>query len=91
MTDTTINTDDRLLSRLRIAGWSAVAFLIALPALAMAAGAEGVDWGSEDFIAAAILLGGSGLVVETLVRVSDDWSYRIGAVLMTFGALFTLA
>ena len=82
--------DDRLLRILRIIGWSLVAFLIALPAIAMASGAEGVDWGSEDFIAATILLGGSGLVVEGLVRVSRDWSYRIAAVLITFGTLFTL-
>ncbi|WP_343345138.1 hypothetical protein WJT74_11765 [Sphingomicrobium sp. XHP0239] len=90
MNDVMIDKDDRLLSRLRLAGWGLVGFLIALPAIAMAAGAEGVDWNGGDFIAAAILLGGAGLVVEALVRLSRDWSYRIGAGLMTFGALFTL-
>ena len=82
--------DDRLLKTLRLFCWGAVAFLIALPALAMAAGLEGVDWGPEDFIAATILLGGAGLITEALVRVSRDWNYRIAVALMTFGALFTL-
>lgn len=90
MTDRTMPDDDSLLKKLRIIAWALVAFLIALPAIAMAAGAEGVDWGSEDFIAATILLGGAGLVVEALVRVSRDWCYRIAAVLVTFGALFTI-
>ncbi|MEN3972742.1 hypothetical protein WJS89_08695 [Sphingomicrobium sp. XHP0235] len=82
--------DDRLLKTLRPIAWALVAFLVALPAIATALGAEGVDWGSEDYIAAAILLGGAGLVVELLVRVSRDWNYRIAALLVTSGALFTL-
>ena len=91
MTDHSLPADDdRLLKILRILCWGAVAVLIALPALAMAAGADGVDWGPEDFIAATILLGGAGLVTEALVRVSRDWNYRIAVGLMTFGALFTL-
>ncbi|WP_265587642.1 hypothetical protein [Sphingomicrobium arenosum] len=89
MTDLSLSGDDRLLKILRIIAWSLVAVLLALPAIAMAGGAE-VQWGPEDFIAATLLLGGSGLVVELLVRVSRDWNYRIAAVLATFGALFTL-
>jgi hypothetical protein len=54
-------------SRLRLALWSFAAFLLLLPAVAMQVTRE-VGWGPEDFLAAAVLIGGAGLGVELAVR-----------------------
>lgn len=48
--------------------WAGIAALLALPAIAMQFTAE-VNWGPEDFAAAAILLGGTGLALEVAARV----------------------
>jgi hypothetical protein len=62
----------------RILGWSIIAGLVALPAVAMRFTAE-VNWTGSDFVFAAVLLGGVGLAFEMAVRASGAWAYRAGA------------
>lgn len=52
---------------LRIGGWAFAAGLLLLPLLAMQVTDE-VNWGSEDFVAAALLLGSIGLALEAIMR-----------------------
>lgn len=54
-------------SRLRLALWGLAGFMLLLPAVAMQVTPE-VNWGAEDFLAAAVLIGGAGLAVELAVR-----------------------
>lgn len=72
---------------LRVAGWSLVAILLLLPAVAMYAGVDGVLWTASDFVVAAILLGGTGLLIEITVRISKNWAFRGG---MAMGILTSL-
>lgn len=74
------NTEQRraLLDPWRMVGWGMIAGLIALPAVAMQFTSE-VDWGSEDFIFAFVMLGSVGLAFELAVRASGSWAYRGGA------------
>ncbi len=48
---------------IRRTGWSLAAAILVLPAIAMQFTRE-VNWGPGDFLAAALLLGGTGLVLE---------------------------
>ena len=74
------NTKQRraVLDPWRMVGWGMIAGLIALPAVAMQFTSE-VDWGSEDFIFAFVMLGSVGLAFELAVRASGSWAYRGGA------------
>ena len=54
-------------SRLRFALWSFAGLLLLIPAVAMQFTAQ-MNWGREDFLAAAVLIGGAGLGVELAVR-----------------------
>lgn len=67
------------IGRLRVVGWSLVAVLLLLPAIAMLFTDE-VDWSGGDFLFAAVLLGGTGLLVELVVRRRGDNAFRAGAV-----------
>lgn len=78
------------LQKLRVAGWTMVALLLLLPAAAMGLQVEGVAWGPEDFIIATILLVGTGLAIEALVRISDNTAYRLGAALGVLTTLFMI-
>ena len=80
-----MNEAERWIQRLRVIGWSTVAIILLLPAIGMQFSEE-VDWSAGDFLFAAILLGGTGLLVELVVRRSQNNAYRAGAVL----ALITL-
>jgi hypothetical protein len=51
----------------RIIGWGLAAGLLLAPLLAMQF-TSAVNWGAEDFLAAALLLGGAGLALEATVR-----------------------
>jgi hypothetical protein len=62
----------------RIAGWSAAAGLLLLPAAAMQVTQE-VRWTAADFVFAGIMLGGVGLLAELAVRASGRGSYRAAA------------
>ena len=64
----------------RIAGWGFAAALIVTPAVAMQFTSE-VKWTPLDFVFAAVLIGGTGLLIELAVRKSRDWAYRGGAAL----------
>ncbi|MFN3458436.1 MAG: hypothetical protein ACK4Z8_12745, partial [Novosphingobium sp.] len=67
---------------LRPAGWSAAAFLLLLPMVGMVFEDRlhwGVNWTAGDFLAAAVLLGGTGAALEVAVRLSGNLAYRAGA------------
>jgi hypothetical protein len=71
-------------SRWRRTGWSLAGAVLLVPLVAMAFTKE-MNWGAEDFVAAALLLGGVGLAFEVAVRVTRSTLGRvlIGAVLLT--------
>ena len=73
---------------IRIILWGAVAFLLILPAVAMRFTDE-VDWTASDFVFAAVMFGGTGLLLELTVRASPSWSYR-GGVALALAATFLL-
>jgi len=72
----------------RIAGWGFAAALIVTPAVAMQFTSE-VKWTALDFVFAAVMIGGTGLLIELAVRASGKWSYRGGA-LLALAAAFLL-
>ena len=47
--------------------WGLGGLLLLLPAAAMQFTSQ-VSWGAEDFLAAAVLIGGAGLAIELAVR-----------------------
>ncbi len=73
---------------LRIIGWSAAAVILVLPLIFMQFTNE-VDWTFSDFVFAAIILGGIGLLFEFLIRRSDDDAYRTG-VIVALATMFLL-
>ena len=75
-----MNTNGRLWNRLRLVGWSLAVLILLLPAVAMLFTDE-VNWSTGDFIFAAIILGGIGLLFELAMRQSRDDAYRTGALL----------
>jgi hypothetical protein len=64
----------------RIAGWGFAAALIVTPAVAMQFTSE-VKWTLFDFAFAAVMIGGTGLLIELAVRTSRNLAYRAGAAL----------
>lgn len=80
--NTTIGTerDEQWIGRLRVIGWSLVAILLVLPAVVIQFTDE-VNWSAGDFAFATVLLGGTGLLVELVVRRNQDNAYRAGAAL----------
>lgn len=75
---------------LRPAGWSAAAFLLLLPMVGMVFEDRlhwGVNWTAGDFLAAAVLLGGTGAALEVAVRLSGNLAYRAGAFVAVGAAL----
>jgi hypothetical protein len=63
---------------LRIAGWGLAAAALLVPLVAMAF-TEEVSWGPEDFLVAALLLGGAGVALEVSVRLLPGIPARIAA------------
>lgn len=78
--------DERWIGRLRVIGWTAVAIILLLPAIAMQLTDE-VDWSAGDFMAAGVLLIGTGLLAELVVRRTRDNAYRAGAAIALFATL----
>lgn len=72
--------DNKVMNRLRVLGWAVVALLLLAPAVAMQFTDE-VAWSVGDFTFAGLLLIGSGLACELIVRRTKDNAYRVGAVL----------
>ena len=70
----------------RIAGWSIAVTLWLLPLLAMQFTNE-VAWELSDFVIAAVLLGGAGLLLELTVRKSGSSAYRSGMVVAVLATL----
>ena len=89
MTTTESKQTHPLLNPWRVLGWGMIAGLIALPAVAMQFTSE-VNWGSEDFVFAFVMLGGVGLAFELAVRASGSGAYRGGAALALGAGLFIL-
>lgn len=63
-------------NRWRVAGWGLAGAVLLVPLVAMAFTAE-MNWGAEDFLAAAVLLGGFGLAFELAVRVTRNPIVRV--------------
>lgn len=74
----------------RLAIWAALtAALLMVPLVAMRFD-NGVDWTLGDFVFAAVLIFGSGLVYELGRRMSGQRPYRVGVALALAGAFFTV-
>jgi MFS family permease len=81
MTDHTAHEDRRRRSRWRIAAWGTAAALLLLIPLVLTLAGDGVEghgwhWTLGDFLCAFVLLFGTGLAYELLVRQSDHAVYR---------------
>jgi len=72
----------------RIALWGLAAALLALPAVAMRFTDE-VRWSAGDFLFAAVLIGGVGLLFELAVRLTPNPAYR-GGVAAALAAAFLI-
>lgn len=68
--------------------WSVAAGLILLPFVAMQFTRE-VSWTIADFVFAAVMIGGSCVVLELALRLTSNWAYR-GAVALALAAIFLL-
>lgn len=68
---------------------SAVAFLLLIPLVAMLFTNE-VNWTLQDFIIMGILLLGTGLTVEFVIRTVRNKDYRIGIIAVILILLFLI-
>jgi hypothetical protein len=73
----------------RVAGWSIAALLLLTPLVAMQFTDE-VNWTGFDFIFAAVLIGGVGLVFELAVRSTRNIAYRAGVGVALAAAFLTV-
>ena len=64
----------------------ATAFILLLPLVAMQF-TDGVDWGVFDFVFAAVLLGGTGLLLELALRKPRNLVYRAAAAAIGVAAI----
>lgn len=76
-------------TRWRVARWSAAAVLLAAPLVAMQF-TEEVNWGLGDFVLAAALVAGAGLLYEVAAGRSGHRAYRAG-VALALATAFVLA
>ena len=60
----------------RVARWTVAAILLLIPAVAMQVPGSGWNWSVGDFVFAAVLIGGSGLLYEWAARMAPGWAYR---------------
>lgn len=73
----------------RLALWGTIAGVLALPALAMQFTSE-VNWGAEDFAAAALLLGLAGLGLELAARARISRTGRLAIAAGVLGLLLVV-
>lgn len=73
----------------RIVGWGFAAALILTPAVAMQF-STAVNWTLFDFAFAALLIGGTALLIDLAARASSEWSYRCGALLAVTAAFLLI-
>ena len=66
-----------------------VAFILSIPLIAMLFTNE-VNWGLFDFIIMGVLLLGTGLMCELIMRKITNWNYRIGIIALILVALFLI-
>lgn len=78
----------RVTSPWRMAAWSIAALLLLLPLVAMQFTRE-VAWTASDFVFAAVMIGGTGLLFELAVRRSRNLGYRVGVGVL-LAAIFLL-
>ena len=78
-----------LRNRWRIAGWTVAVCVLLLPFVAMRFTAE-VNWTGLDFVFAAVLVGGVGLLFELAVRMSPNRYYRAGVALALAAGFLTI-
>lgn len=79
----------RRLAGWRIAGWSAIAALLALPAIAMRFTDE-VQWTAGDFLFAAILLIALGIGLEVSVRLARSRAHMAGLAIAALTGFLTM-
>lgn len=62
----------------RLSGWGFAASLLLIPVIGMQVSDEW-QWTGSDFVFAAVMIGGTGLLLEMVARASGNWAYRAGA------------
>ena len=77
------------MSWFRVLGWGFVLALLITPAIAMRFSDE-VQWTAFDFVVAAVLLGGTGLLIELGVRMSTHLAYRVGMTIAIINCLLII-
>ena len=73
----------------RVARWSVAAGLLMVP-LVMMQLSEDWNWTGEDFLFAAVMIGGALLLYELAARASTNIAYRAGAVLAVAAAFLLI-
>jgi len=73
----------------RIAAWSIAGLLWLLPLAAMQVTDE-VNWTASDFVFAAVLIGGVGLVLELAIRSTPSAAYRGGIAVLAAGCFLLI-
>ena len=86
---TNADAAERRSSPWRIAGWSVAVLILLLPLVAMRFTSE-VNWTTGDFIFAALLIGGVGVIFELTVRVTRNWAQRAGVAAALATAFLTI-
>lgn len=77
------------LSPWRISAWGLALLLIALPAIAMRYTPQ-VRWDETDFLVMGLMLGGTGLAAEWLIRRSPNLWSRAASVVSVLSAFLTI-
>jgi len=86
MTGTTNASDRRDAVKWRIAGWGLAALVLLTPLVAMRF-TDAVNWGTEDVLAAGLLLGGALVAVEVAMRLIHAPVRRVMAALVILAML----
>ena len=68
----------------RIAGWSVAGLLLLVPLIG------NFPWTASDYVFAAVMIGGTGLLFEWAVRKSGNLAYRAGMAAALAGAFMTI-